>query len=374
MPRCSILLLLSAFLLSSVACSPNFAVNLDGEGDFVEVKSSTTLQPVSALTVEAWTLAEETTSVSLPQPIVSKGRAPSSVSYAFWFQNGEVAFQIEGTSGASKATTVSVVKVSEPSRGAWHHIAGTWDGDTQTQRLYIDGIPRAERQTPFEAVAYNSSAKFFIGGQDTDGDNMSDAEMSGEIDEVRVWNVARSTRDIQLSMNQKLRGNEEGLSAYWQFDDGNTDVATDSTGNGNIGLLMGDAHLTSSTVPVQNLSFAGTYSATFIIDGREDERHVYPMTITQTASRLSVTIDYSTPEEQIVEEGDGEAVGGTFEVVTKSSQILQFYTGTDLKTLTTSFDEEGNAESFQGEFKWFFQTGEETQVTDTGSFSAVRVR
>ncbi|RME01864.1 MAG: LamG domain-containing protein, partial [Deltaproteobacteria bacterium] len=216
MDRLPLISLSLFFSLAAAACSPNYAVDLDGQGDFVEIQSSVSLQPSSAITLEAWTLPSENASISLRQPILSKGRAPGSLSYALWFQNGEVAFELSGTGSFTKAT--SIVRADAPDRGSWHHIAGTWNRSNHLQRLFIDGILRAEGTTSFDAIAYNTSAQVFIGGQDSDGDNASDAEMNGQIDEVRVWSVARSPHEIQVSMNQKLRGNEEGLEAYWQFD------------------------------------------------------------------------------------------------------------------------------------------------------------
>ncbi|MFK5971063.1 MAG: hypothetical protein QM487_13225 [Candidatus Marithrix sp.] len=40
---------------------------------------------------------------------------------------------------------------------------------------------------------------------------------SGEIDEVRIWSVARSQAEIQASMNSTLTGSESGLAAYYNF-------------------------------------------------------------------------------------------------------------------------------------------------------------
>jgi len=44
---------------------------------------------------------------------------------------------------------------------------------------------------------------------------------SGEIDEVRTWNVVRSKEEIQDTLDRSLTGNEPGLVSYWQFDEDN---------------------------------------------------------------------------------------------------------------------------------------------------------
>jgi hypothetical protein len=55
---------------------------------------------------------------------------------------------------------------------------------------------------------------------------------SGLIDEVRIWNVARTASEIAETMNVSLTGSEPGLVAYWSMNEGEGDTAFDITGNG----------------------------------------------------------------------------------------------------------------------------------------------
>jgi hypothetical protein len=56
----------------------------------------------------------------------------------------------------------------------------------------------------------------------------------GVLDEIRLWNVARSPEEIRAAMNTPLTGKEPGLVAYWDFDN---DTAKDKSGHGNDGVL-----------------------------------------------------------------------------------------------------------------------------------------
>src|SRR5882757_10041439 len=63
------------------------------------------------------------------------------------------------------------------------------------------------------------------GGKDslpvTIGANGSGGELwQGGIDEVRIWNVARSQTEIQTDMGNTLSGGESGLLSIWSFDQG----------------------------------------------------------------------------------------------------------------------------------------------------------
>jgi hypothetical protein len=71
---------------------------------------------------------------------------------------------------------------------------------------------------------------------------------NGGIDDVRLWKVVRSQNNIKQNMNIELTGNENGLVAYWKFDEqpGNT-VIHDATSNHNDGHIFGNAYLGSDT-------------------------------------------------------------------------------------------------------------------------------
>ena len=51
---------------------------------------------------------------------------------------------------------------------------------------------------------------------------------NGQIDEFRIWNVARSAAEIMSTMNHTLTGNEAGLTGYWKFDETSGTTAADS--------------------------------------------------------------------------------------------------------------------------------------------------
>ena len=50
----------------------------------------------------------------------------------------------------------------------------------------------------------------------------------GQIDELRIWNVARTPAEIADNYKLSLPGDEPGIVAYWNFED----LGTDISGNG----------------------------------------------------------------------------------------------------------------------------------------------
>ena len=89
--------------------------------------------------------------------------------------------------------------------------------------------------------------------------NRPEGKWAGQVDEVRVWSVARSQAQIQEQMQHELSGKRTGLVAYWAFDEGAGSVAGDSSGNEWAGHLVNDPSWQKSPmppVPTSALSFS----------------------------------------------------------------------------------------------------------------------
>jgi cell division septation protein DedD len=117
----------------------------------------------------------------------------------------------------------------------WVHITLVHDGGML--RAYRNGVEVGS--TPSGTTARPG------GGEDSilqmgaiipdDTENWS---FAGELDEVRLWNIARSTSDVQQDMYVSLNGDEPGLVAYYMMSDGPPSMTlTDDTGNGWDGTL-----------------------------------------------------------------------------------------------------------------------------------------
>lgn len=63
---------------------------------------------------------------------------------------------------------------------------------------------------------------------------------SGQMDEVRLWSVARSADEIRSNMFSELSGKEANLSGYWPISVGSGSVIVDKSLNGNDAKLIGE--------------------------------------------------------------------------------------------------------------------------------------
>lgn len=179
----------------------NTALNFDGSDDYVAIDNfSYTSSGLTELTVEAWIL---TNSVG-DNIIASYDRSE------FWrFEvNGDAAGP--GQIGIGILTSSGILDfggTTSINDSSWHHVAAVFDNGTVN--LYVDGALDATTTTG--ATFGNNVTRFgFVGtGSEAttfNGTNSPTDYFNGAIDEVRIWNVARTQAQIQASMDFCLDG------------------------------------------------------------------------------------------------------------------------------------------------------------------------
>lgn len=108
----------------------------------------------------------------------------------------------------------------------WRHVAAVFDGSTV--KLYIDGILESERDVTPGSVIRQSNIPFSFGNQDY-GDLAH--PLNGTLDEIRIWNVARTAEQISEFAHKPLTGIETGLVAYYNVDLAEGTTFKDEAGN-----------------------------------------------------------------------------------------------------------------------------------------------
>jgi len=125
----------------------------------------------------------------------------------------------------------------------WVHIAAVFDGDTKVATVYINGVEASYliHQTG-AGIHYSDANNVMAVGNSTTLNRSFD----GAMDELRVWNVARTQAQIQDNLDNVVDPASSGLVAYYRFNHGtacgvNTGVTslTDLTTNANTGALSG---------------------------------------------------------------------------------------------------------------------------------------
>ncbi len=127
--------------------------------------------------------------------------------------------------------------------GKWVHVAGVTGKDGM--KLYLNGALVGSDKAPGSFAALKNGTLNRLGKTVTESDHY-DAPFQGQMDEVRVWKVARTAEEIRENLSKQLTGSEPGLAALWNFEDG---TARDLTPNGHDGMLVGQAQIVEAERP-----------------------------------------------------------------------------------------------------------------------------
>ena len=227
----------------------------------------------------------------------------------------------------------------------WYHVVGVTDGT-----IYFNGVaqhleehfvggadqgsPNARSATLTGATSVTRAFNYIGKG------NTAGTFMNGTMDEVRVWNDARTQAEIQANMYTPLKGNETDLAGYWNFDEGSGNVATDRSANTltgwatNFALTGSSSNYVSASINVE----VDSSTSLAIIDmgggdtdniGATQTDTVTPKIITlPTKGTLYQTTDGTTSNGTAIAAGDlvAHADGKVIYVATAGSSGSDSYT------------------------------------------------
>lgn len=190
------------------------ATHLDFDGANDVVNCGTTLNsvidPLNTLTVEAWVKPSTNTGLGV---IIGNYASPTGGIMQFLLRrdNADYTFWVNGNSGVFKVVSASNAVVLN----TWQHIAGVWDGSDL--KIYINGVLAATTTGVTDSSFATTTNNIFIGNNQA----TSPEKFTGSIDEVRIWNSAKTIEQINGSKNCELQGSQSGLIAYYNFNQGN---------------------------------------------------------------------------------------------------------------------------------------------------------
>lgn len=216
------------------------ALSFNGTNQYVSIPHSSALDP-AILTVETWfNLPALPTGADNRRWLVNKNTHEwTQGHYALIITGNQVGayLNIGGTKNDVKSATSSInggISINK-----WYHLAMTYD--SVTLKVYLDGALVASSAVNKTRVA--GTGAVFIGARQ-DLYNYTNAV----IDEVRIWNVARTAAQIKATMNTSVAANAAGLVGYWKMDEGTGTTTKDETANANSGTLISTpVWLTSAT-------------------------------------------------------------------------------------------------------------------------------
>lgn len=245
------------------------------------------------MTVEAWVYPMSLPGTNSHFTIVSRpttNGADPFAQYQLSIANydggyGYPAFEFKVSSG----NPGDIVYASSPEiiqAGQWYHIAGTYDGSLA--KIYINGVLKG--QAPFSQNIGTVGPGFYIGGTFNGTPN----RFHGLINDVRLWNVARTASEIETAMLGTVDAASTGLVGNWWLDESpGSLLAIDRTANHNDLNAQNGTAFTAGIIPGSAVSIAPTANNVIATDGAAG--HVLKFTVLKTGYPASSLSIFSAP-------------------------------------------------------------------------------
>lgn len=239
------------------------ALELDGTDDFARVPGDAAFRPgAGSWTVECWVLF---LALGRTNPVVACGTGD--------FDNGWRIRQ-EGTSPfderawfqvAGDALGDSMLALGPAmAQDRWIHLAGVFDDARGETRFYVDGLLEGVDTSGTPPAGVTPAADLLVG-------RLGAEHGALRIDELRIWETARSPQEIAAGRFRRIVGTEPGLRGAWSFDEGTGQDLEDASPAANTGTLGADAaaaaddplRIVSTAWPAIQATAGGPYDLTF---------------------------------------------------------------------------------------------------------------
>lgn len=241
----------------------NLALDFDGSND--RVQTNFILPQTNTLTIEALVYPRSTNY----DRFISNYTAAAAGN--FIFDTGEPTNNGRGLRFVAYSPTNTIGQLGIANvltLNAWNHVAITFNSGAV--KLFVNGVQVASSTFAFSTISLTSNVVCF--GEDF---LVGTAEyFNGKMDEVRVWNVVRTNVEINDNQDNCLTGNEAGLLAYYNFENGSGTTVTDHV-NGNDGFMIAmdaatDWVTSGSTCGYQSLNQSAQVGTALDFDGTDD--------------------------------------------------------------------------------------------------------
>ena len=204
--------------------------------------------------------------------------------------------------------------------GQWHHVA--YVRNATNAMLYVDGELDAKQNSFYVTIPPPNTVIQGAVVRSLEGPVVVGKDLSGDMDEVRIWKRGLSQAEIQKYGRENLVGNEQGLITYFSFDaqrgtnaDERASVRDPETEYGR--YIPNALHVRTADGPpirtfplrtYRNISLVGYYSADDGGVSLEDFMHHLDWNYAGVLSNDVVFADLTTAEIPYVGDSDGDGL------------------------------------------------------------------
>ncbi len=189
---------------NNIEAKNNYSLYFNGRNQYARMSSYTYYAYLNTITLECWVNLSSLPGSNLNMPILSR---PNSYTIAA-FNNGTATYFgfFDSNSASLKLGTIRV------SINTWYHIAFTCQSNIiNSALLYVNGILDVTGTRNLGTSSNTNS--LMIGYNNT-------YYYHGYIDEIRIWDVIRTQKQIQQTYNTRISVNTPSLMGYWNMEEG----------------------------------------------------------------------------------------------------------------------------------------------------------
>ncbi len=207
---------------SNAMSGPKKALDLDGNNDYVFANLNSSGS--SAITIESYIYFNNLTNQQNIIHIDDGGANLRIVPY----KSADNKISLFVANSLNQGDVLSSDFTLEVNK--WYHFAFVYDN--RYSAIYVNGKKVAEKTVAY-SYSLDGTDRLYLGADWGTG-----FPSNIKIDEVRIWNTARTTSEIRENMMHHLTGNETGLIAYYNFDNTSGTILQDFSENENDATLM----------------------------------------------------------------------------------------------------------------------------------------
>jgi hypothetical protein len=192
-----------------------------GQHGTISDSNQADLSLAASFTIEAWVKPSSVIPPGQEYVLVSKWSPfRSEKSYVFlYYHDGQRTTLGLGTAATATSDDREVYMPYILPVGQWTHVAVVFTSATGSAEFFVNG-QSVGSAAGLGATVNDGDGAFQIGTRN----GLTATVFDGLMDEIRVWNLARTPAELARDYAKALVGTEQGLVGYWQFECNGSDT------------------------------------------------------------------------------------------------------------------------------------------------------
>ena len=277
-------------------------LSFDG-GDYVSRADTDSLSITKSFTISSWV---KPTSLTDTGPIVAKDTSGGKRSFYLNININKFRALISSDGGSTLIYRDSATAFSV---NTWYYVSAVYDSAGQTLNMYVNGVlDNGIISAAVPTSIYDGNADINIGF-----DSSLSKYLSGQLDDVRIYNYARTAKQIISDMQSEhpsvasAQGGAQPAIAYYRFDEGQGTVANNA-GSGGSTLNGTLTNMSAPATATSGWTKSGKFGTALQFDGINDYVDSGNQTVLKPTAAFSVSgwinsSSFSTYQRYLVSQG-----------------------------------------------------------------------